>query len=311
MPANFVFTDPVAAQQLVRMAELDQAAKAQQDQAILGTLGALGQQRIARENSALERSRLQSNADMNRALMNQQATEGERNRLARASEIDKTIQGNERIAKTEAEARARGADAVRAENQNLERYNQIFDLVNSNDPPTDTEFEQLASPLTSDRKGYLDNVRKRNRVALDQAAGNAESLAAYWNREIAQVGKPEFAKTLEQIVAEASKSKAGNFILFDPKLGQFVPLVKRPRVDPAGPTGVQTIDDVLNKVRTMGGRRLPGPTPGAPGVPGVPPAPPILPVNPNLGTTVPAPAPVQIPTPDFFQFRNPLVMPAY
>lgn len=232
MPPNFVFTDPVAAQNLVQFSQLAQADEAARNQALLGTMQSLGQQRIARENAAAERSRLQSQSDLQREQMRQTSQENALNRTARASEVDKTISGNLTMAKIEAEGRASQRNQNHQDANDIEGYNFLLSQVQGDDPPTDAEFKTAAKALTPDRISRLDAVRKQNIAAMNAAADNADAMAAYWNSRLRALGpNNKLGKTPDDIVAEATKSQAGKYIIFDPSNVQFRSAVRRPRAD--------------------------------------------------------------------------------
>ena len=269
---NVLFTDPVVAQQMVQLAQIQQAEEAERQRALLGLNQVMGQQRVARENSALDRARLQSNSDIQRAqmeqqreqqraIMAQQASEGGLNRAARASELDRTLAAEKELAASDAIGRGRAADLARSEAAMTEAYNRLLDLVQSDDPPTDAEFSALAGGITGDRSNYLNTLRQNRRIQMNDAAGNAETMASYWNNQLKKLKPDDTVTTIDTVVTGASKSPAGKFIIFDPSLGQFVSMVRRPRQDAVAATG-RNIEDVINRVRGAGGRQpLSPPTP--------------------------------------------------
>lgn len=299
---NMVFTDPVAAQQLMQFAQLEQAAKAERDRQMLGLNQAYMQERVARENAGLERARLQSNSDLQRqqlaqqqAALAQQATDSGLNRVARASDLDKTIAGQKDIANLEATNRGRAADLARTDAAGTEAYNRLLDLVQSDDPPTDSEFKALSGGIVGDRAGYLDKLRTNRRTQMEEVASHADTMAQYWNGQLKKLKPDDLVTTVETVVASAGKSPAGKFILYDPGIGQFVPLVKKPRKDASAAVG-RTIEDVINRVRGAAGRQpITPPGPPAPQAPGAvigTTVTPRVPLSPNLIET---PAQIQSP----------------
>jgi len=259
----------VAAGQLVGLAQIAQAEDAARRQAMLGTLQSINQRGTARENAAAERSRYQTQADIQRSQLAQQASEGKENRLARSSEVDRTIAGNKDIAKIDAEARSGQNLRTRQDLDEKEDYEFVLSQVESENPPTDDEFNVLSARLRPDRATRLDSIRKQTISALHQAADNADAFATYWNGRIDRIGKDP-GQTLETLVAEATKSQAGKFIIFDPGLGRFRSVISRPRQPKAGAVAgappLRTINDLMN--------RTPEVAPGSPFPPWVPAPPP-------------------------------------
>lgn len=266
---NFVFTDPVAAQQYVQMASIAQAEEEARNRAMLGTLQALNQRGMSRDTQDTERSRIASQADIARAQREASAKEAEAGRIAQAGSLEKELQSNERIAKMGLDAETARMSGQLGRANEAERYNLLRSMVESGDPPTDFEFAKLSEGLSPDRKVGLDTVRQRTISELNQNADIADKVAAQWNERLNAIANPanKSGVTRDQIVDAALKSNSNRYILFDPEKSVFMSKVRRPRIDQQQ-SSVQKLDDVINRVRAMGGRApvtregiVPGPRP--------------------------------------------------
>jgi hypothetical protein len=224
MPAipfqNFAFTDPVAAQQAVTMAQVLSAAQAEKDRNMAHYAQEIARQNTARENAAMQRA-------MSMGQMNQQMREAELNRRARADETNRVLASQEKVAGIN----LAGKNDYRSEN---EKFNSLAALIDSEDPPTDSEFAALAGDLAPDRNLVLKNALANRRRALGQVAEQAQQVADFWNSKFDDVKVGEDAK-FKALKTEFSKDRTANQLLTrDPHYTfRFLPKYKGPRLDPS------------------------------------------------------------------------------
>lgn len=232
---NFAFTDPVAAQQAVQMGQLMSLAQAEKDRNASNITQEAIRQRTAQQNAARQQA-------LTEAQMRQQISEAERNRQARAAETSQVLSSQEKVAGLQLQ----GRNDFRAEN---EKFNSLASLVESEDPPTDLEFEQLTQGLTGDRKLILRRALEGTRKALKAVADEAQQLADFWNPRFKVLpGSAEHNKAKE---AFAKDRRAQELIIQDPRTMEFVPKYKGPRIDaplpPPPPPGITPIEDLLGR----------------------------------------------------------------
>lgn len=218
---RFALTDPVAAQQAVQMGQILANAQAEKDRQFAAF--------------ATETSR-QRNVSQ----------EAERARAARAAETDKILASQEKVAGVKNAAQNKL-------NEENDLFNNVSSLVESDDPPTDSEFNELTLNLSPDNKKILKKSLDANRRALTSIKNEAEGLSEYWNSVWKGIDKTDstavdaFRKrlSLDRRANELLAPDANTGLLF-PK-----PQYKGPRMDAAAPaagagagSSVPTIDDL-------------------------------------------------------------------
>lgn len=243
---NFVFTDPVAAQQATTMAQILQAAQAEKDRNMAQLAQEVTRQGTARQNN-------QANQAMTRAQMEQQASEAEKNRVARAAETDKIISSQEKAA---------GASKTAKDEfvKETEAFDALAELINTEDPPTDSEFEKLSQGISPERKMRLKLALDQRRRALQALANEAKDLAGYWNGIFQSVKDKDAIKDARERFAK--DKRANDLLKSDPNTYKLIPKYSGPRMDapnpPAGPrvTSINDLKDGLSFRPETGDLRL-------------------------------------------------------
>lgn len=251
---NFFFTDPVAAQQAVQMFQLEQAGREALRRNATDNIRTFAQTNTARENAAGNRAITEgqlAQRDRELAQNQRQFDEGQKYR-ERALDVNRQL--------TQADIDARRTDANRRlEDQNqVELFNALQSEVQSQDPPTDLEFEARAGALSPQRRDILNRLRVSTIRLLNDQADRAESVAAQWNAKL-QGLKPDDVVERRNILKAFESSKDRNFLDLDIGTGTFRSLVRRPRADArmsamGGRTdGVTPIEEIRNRVRSLVG----------------------------------------------------------
>lgn len=240
MAGNFIYADPVPGQQAVQYATLKLQEQAQHQQALRD----IAQQGIAQQNAAAQRA-------MTQAQMNQQSSELEKNRKARAVEVDKVLASKQLTGGYEESL-----------NKEVEAYNALAAEIGSEDPPTDSEFEAKSLKISPDRKLRLKTSLMNQRKTLVNLATRIQEAADYWNGAFAEarakgVGGNTELKALE---AQFRQDPTRTSLSRDPKTGAFKPVFFGPRMDqnlgPVGmgigtiPSQVTPIEDLLGGMNT-------------------------------------------------------------
>lgn len=275
----FALTDPVAAQQVVQLAQILQAEKAAAGNNRVNTLQAITQGNISRDNAAQQRAYTQ--AQLAQRDRETQAYQAQRNaELAQSQKQfdvtdiyrNKALTENRAIRESELNFAKEDARKVALENSELEVLGALEAQIKRGNPPTETEFNLSTVDMTPRRKAALNQLRLDSIAELNRQADVAEKIAAKWTAKLTGL-KPEQARERDIVLAEFEKSKDKNYVELDPATGSFMSLLKRPRTDPtaggasAAPTVSalqQRLIDTRNKVRALIG--------GAP-VSAAPPAP--------------------------------------
>lgn len=242
---NFVFTDPVAAQQATQMAQILQAAQAEKDRNFTSFANEITRSGTARNNAAQQRA-------MTQGQMNQQSSEAEKNRQARALEIDKDITSREKIA-------GMGMERTKTNALIKRKFDTIASLVESDDPPTDAEFGQLVQDLDEGSVLQLKAALDQNRTGLLELANEAKQLADFWNPRFKVIPDTESHKSAK--AAFAKDRRAQELIIQDPKTMEFVPKYTGPRMDAAPQPGIAApkVTSILDLKSSMGeSAALPG-----------------------------------------------------
>ncbi len=244
---NFALTDPVAAQQVVQLAQILQAEKAAQAQSRANTLQAITQGNVARDANAQQRAYTQAQlAQRDREMAQQQAqfatTDAYRNK---ALEVNKTL--------TEADINSRRTDAnkVADERGQLELFNALQAEVTGQNPPTDLEFEARTMDLHPRRKEILNRLRASTISELNRMADVADNAAMKWQNKLSSL-KPDQTFEREKILADFEKSKDRNFVELDSTTGTFRSMMRRPRSDSSSAPGssVTPIGEILRRLNT-------------------------------------------------------------
>lgn len=274
--SHFALTDPVAAQQVFQMAQLAQQAEAEKQRASVGTLSAITQGGVARDNASQQRAYSQSQlAQRDRET---QAYQTQRNaELAQAQrQFDVTdtyrnesLKQNKALRESELNFAKEDARRVALENSELETLTALEAQIKRGNPPTEAEFNLSTVDMTPRRKTALNQLRLDSIAELNRQADVAEKIAAKWTARFTGL-KPEQTLDRERVLLEFEKSKDKNYVEMDPETGSFMSLLKRPRTDPApsAAMGAPTVSDLQqrlnatrNKVRALfGGAPVGGPT---------------------------------------------------
>lgn len=247
---NFAFTDPVAAQQAVQMGQLLTLAQAEKDRNFANYAQEGLRQQTARQNSQAARQDASQQRAIQLGQLNQQAAEAEKNRQARASEIDKDIASREKIA-------GMGMERTKTNALIKRKFDTVASLIESDDPPTDSEFGQLVQGLDEDSVFQLKTALDQNRNALSELANEAKQLADFWNQlgDSVKVGEDDKFKKISE--AFGKDRRAGELLARDPsKPLRFLPKIKGPRMDaPAVPAvpRVTSIDELRGRILSNGG----------------------------------------------------------
>ena len=239
---NFVFTDPVAAQQATQMAQIIQAAQAEKDRNFTSFANEITRSGTARNNASQQRALTESQ-------MGQQSSEAEKNRKARAAETSQVLASQEKV------AGLRGA-AKNALDLEAEKFDTLASLIDTEDPPTDSEFQALAAGLSPERIKPLKIALDQKRRSLVALAGEAQDLADYWNKIFTGL-KPEDKNALTDARSRFSKDRrAGDLLKSDPATYKLFPKYKGPRLDspPATNTAITPIGALKER---LGGNGLP------------------------------------------------------
>lgn len=273
--ANFALTDPVAAQQVVQLAQILQAEKAAAGNNRVNTLQAITQGNISRDNAAQQRAYSQAQL----AQRDREAQVYQAQRKAEMDQSQRQFEATDAYRKSaldqnralkEADLKFAVEDAQRAtlENNELEVLTALEDQIKRGNPPTETEFNLSTVDMTPRRKAALNQLRLDTISELNRQADVAEKIAAKWTAKLTGL-KPEQTRERDTVLAEFEKSKDKNFVEMDPETGSFMSLLKRPRTDPAPTAAAPTVSalqqrliDTRNKVRALiGGAPVPGGTP--------------------------------------------------
>lgn len=257
---NFAFTDPVAAQQAVQMGQLLTLAQAEKDRNMAQFAQETLRQRTAQQNAARQQA-------MTQAQMQQQMAEAEMNRRARADETGKILASQEKVAGLNLE----GKKTYQADN---EKFDSLASLIESEDPPTDSEFEALAAGLSPDRKLPLKNALMQKRRALLSLATEAQDLADFWNGEMAKVKVGDDAGLKSTRERFAKDRRAGELLKIDPSTNKLVPKYRGPRIDTpplsTNTGGIMSIDELRSRIAAPGVRDINAIEPGGIMVPRLP-----------------------------------------
>jgi hypothetical protein len=249
---NFAFTDPVAAQQAVQMAQIINMAQAEKDRNMAQYAQETLRQKTAQQNAARQQA-------MTQAQMNQQAAENERSRQARSSEVDRRIAGDRSLTEMEIAGKKDVAgmelERTKGAKANQNKFNSIASIIESDDPPTDSEFTKLIEGLDEDSVLMLKTALEQNRNTLKAIADKAKSATDYWNSIFDDVRVGEDAKfaLAKQKFAEWEKAEPDGRKLIerDPsRTFRFLPKYKGPRMDTVAPVDpgpkITPIGDLLN-----------------------------------------------------------------
>lgn len=247
--SHFALTDPVAAQQVVQMAQIAQQEEAEKQRARVGTLSAITQGGVARDNASQQRAYTQSQmAQRDRELAQQQqqfaTTDTYRN---------KALDQNKVLVEADLNARRSDATKLADDRTQLELYNALQYEVSGENPPTDLEFDARTIGLHPQRKEILNRLRSGNVTRLTQLADVADNAAANWQSKLTRL-KPEQELERNNVFKEFEKSKDRNFVELDSANGSFRSMLKRPRRDPvAAPAappmdGATRIEDILKNL---------------------------------------------------------------
>ena len=255
---NFVFTDPVAAQQATQMAQILNAAQSEKNRnaAMLAQEGQ--RQQAARYNAAEQRA-------LTQAQMAQQTSESEKNRIARALETDKYIKGQESVAGIQAGAVKTKLDEAAKAGKQSQAFKSITALIGTDDPPTDSEFTTMIerSGIADDEKLILRSALEQSRRAVKLRADQAREISDYWNSvfDNIRVGEDTKFNEAKRKFEEWSKDKSSGFdlIIRDPKRTfRFNPRFSPPRMD--APTGVPTAPVPITPIGDLLSPRSPLPS---------------------------------------------------
>jgi uncharacterized membrane protein len=236
---NFAFTDPVAAQQAVQMGQLLTLAQAEKDR----NLGNYAQEVQRGRTQDMIARRQQA---MTQAQMNQQMAEANLNRQARADETNKVLASQEKVAGLNLQ----GRNDYKSGN---EKFDSLAALIDSEDPPTDSEFSALSQGLTPDRILPLKNALMQKRRALGALASESQQLADFWNEKFDAIRTGDDAG-FKALKGEFMKDRRANDLLQkDPRWTGFrlLPKYKGPRLDAPPPSdvpGVTSIDDLRSRI---------------------------------------------------------------
>lgn len=225
--SHFALTDPVAAQQVVSMAQIAQQEQAERDRARVGTLSAITQGNVARDNAAQQRAYSQS-----------QLAESQRQFDTTDAFRNKALGVNTRLAESDLGNRSE-----------LELFSALQGEVTSMNPPTDLEFEARTLGMSPQRKEILNRLRLNTAMDLNRQADIAENTAARWNARLG-ILKPDEMLARDGVIKEFTNSKDRNYIDLDSATGSFKSLIRRPRRDPdaTGAAPAVPIQDILAKL---------------------------------------------------------------
>jgi hypothetical protein len=272
--SNFVFTDPVAANQAVQMAQIAALENAERSRGLSAMTESYNRRGIARDQ-------LKSNEAITGRQMDQRDRESaDRNRLV-SRELDITEQDiNLRRQMDAGRAAIYNNKLLSAQDREagLARFDAMAALIDSEDPPTASELEkmlqQYASIITPESADILRISQKGRVSAMGKAADMGDALASKWN---GRMNSRMAGSTPDQVIDSAQK-EAGKYIMFDPLSGQFRSMFTRPRPDardygavkdvptvPPTAPAVPSITDLLGKRNSVRGLVGAGPVrePGA------------------------------------------------
>lgn len=274
---NFVFTDPVAAQQAVQLFQLEQAAADAMRRNAQENIRTFGQQNIARENAAQQRaiteSQLAQRERESQALRAQREADLlEDRRQFDISDATRNKQLTESRALREADLDLRRQETQRmeAENAELESMAALEAQIQRGNPPTENEFALQTATMTPRRKAALNQLRLDAISELNRNADMAEKIAARWQARLDQA-KTLGGASVDAVIAEFEKSKDKNYVDVDPASGRFMSLLRRPRTDPVqgpeeAPSGAPTVSalqqrlqDSRNRIRSLLGEPVAAP----------------------------------------------------
>lgn len=238
---NFVFTDPVAAQQAVQMAQLAANADAEKGRALTATLQALTQQNVARENAANNRALSQAQLAQNQK---QFETTSDYNNRALAAKVAADEAHQKFLNDQYADRQTKEAAAL--------QYRQIQDALRSGDPPTESELRGMWTLQTPDVQNALLQQRRNAVASLKQRAGAIQNRADIWNKKLKEIN-PKTGKQFDpfEIRNEAKRLGDDQYLDFNFNTGFFEPLIKGPREDASEAVvqpQVQSIGSLLGKV---------------------------------------------------------------
>lgn len=272
--SHFALTDPVAAQQVVQMAQLAQQAEAEKQRTRVGTLSAITQGGVARDNAAQQRAYSQS--QLAQRDRESQAYQTQRNaELAQAQrQFDVTdtyrkdaLSQQKVLRESEINFAKDDAKRVALEGVELEVLAALEDQIKRGNPPTESEFNLKTVDVTPRRRAALNQFRLDTISELNRQADVAEKIAAKWTAKLTGL-KPEQLMERERVLLEFEKSKDKNYVEMDPETSSFMSLLKRPRTDPApaaaGAPPVSALQQRLNETRNrvralIGGAPVSGP----------------------------------------------------
>ena len=238
---NFAFTDPVAAQQAVQMGQILANAQAEKDRQFTSFGNELTRNRTAREQNQAARE------------------DAERARIARAAETDKILASQEKVAGLTNTAKTKL-------NEENDLFNNLSSLIESEDPPTDAEFNEMSKAISEQNKTILKRALEGKRRALNALASEAKTAAEFWNNKFDSVRVGEDDK-FKRYKDEFMKDRRANELLMkDPNPSyafRLLPKYKGPRVSgpttQAGVPSVPTIDQLRSGILNTR-NRLTGPS---------------------------------------------------
>lgn len=235
---DYVHTNPVAASQAIALEKLRAAAKetaAINDAAFTQSMINAGiknrELAASREDRASQREFTSRENDKLNALT------AEDQRLRREANIE-----HNNWARTKAdtdEKRMRGADIFQA----------IQTGILGNDPPTDSELNQAFTlnkdVITPEMQAILKAQAANRRATMIENAAAGENMAAVLEK------KRRALKAGDTLGAEALQKeyeRVRGYVDQDPTTGEFRARARRPRVDPAGVSGVQSFSEIRDRV---------------------------------------------------------------
>jgi hypothetical protein len=215
--SNFVFTDPVAANQAVQMAQIAALENAERSRGLSAMTESYNRRGIARDQ-------LKSNEAITGRQMDQRDRESaDRNRLV-SRELDITEQDiNLRRQMDAGRAAIYNNKLLSAQDREagLARFDAMAALIDSEDPPTASELEkmlqQYASIITPESADILRISQKGRVSAMSKAADMGDALASKWNGRMTS----RLEGSTPDSVIDAAQKEAGKYIMFDPLSGQF------------------------------------------------------------------------------------------
>lgn len=256
---NFVFTDPVAAEQAVRMADIERARAEAQGRALAATTQALSQGRGLGQDRALQLYQL-----------NQQQREAELNRQARARELEQAIKSQEKIAGMQTQSYADRETQRQNELMTKQRYDALLNEIERDNPPTDSEFAARAVDLPEHLQSILRTRLSSRRAELNNQFDIVDNMSKNWQARLEAIpldkktGKRSQA-AVDNLVNEFRKTKDAAYVNFESATQRFSPTIRRPRIDilpgtgGAGPVpAVTPIEDVRNRLAAEAATGIPG-----------------------------------------------------